>query len=124
MTELLSKDHSILEKGFMEFRPFGVSPSGEKIREVSGTTVRAIVECLEEVVTGAKDSEAGSRAVEELCRLLNERIRDRAYHVTTKFLRNVWNSYSYEFVMFMAEFCRNISGDARFQFHVGKKFLS
>jgi len=125
MAGLLPKDRTILERGFMEFRPFGVTPSGEKIRDVGGTTVRANVEYLVEVVSRTKGPEAGRRAVEDLCRLLNERIRDRAYHVTPAFLTNTWNSYSYEFVCFLGEFCRIISGDPTFPFNVGmEKFIS
>jgi len=124
MTELLSKDHCILEKGPMEFRPFGVNPDGTKIRDVSGTTVRANVDYLEESVGRARGEAAGVRAVEQLVALLNERIPDPAHHVTPAFLKNVWNSYSYEFLMFIKEFCKDLSGDPHFQFHVGKKFIS
>lgn len=121
---LLSKEHRILEKGLMEFRPFGANPDGTMIRDVSGTTVRANVDCLEESVGRARGDAAGIRAVEQLVVLLNERIPDPAYHVTPAFLKNVWNSYSYEFLMFIKEFCEDLSDDPRFQFHVGKKFIS
>ena len=122
--ELLAKDHRILEKGLMEFRPFGANPDGTKIRDVSGTTVRANVDYLEEFVGRARGEAAGVRAVEQLVALLNERIPDPAHHVTPAFLKNVWNSYSYEFLMFIKEFCKDLSGDPHFQFHVGKKFIS
>jgi len=46
MIELLSKDHAILERPFMEFRPFGMDERGEKIRDVSGESVRAICRWL------------------------------------------------------------------------------
>ena len=98
MSELLSKDHPILERGFMEYRPFGVDADGWRIRDVSGVTVRANLEYLEETVELIHGRDAGTRAVNELCELLNERIRDPAYHVSPTFLKNVWNSYSYEFV--------------------------
>lgn len=125
MTALLSKSHRILDKGFMECRPFGKESTGEKIRDVSGITVRANVEYLEEVVSRAQDPEAGAQAVEELTRLLNERIRERAFHVSPEFLKNPWNSYSYEFVMFFAEFCVLLSKDQNFHFNLGReKFLS
>ena len=123
MADLLSKDHRITEKGMMEFRPFGVDAQGNKIRDASGVTVVANVECLEESVAEARGREAGQKAVADLCRLLNERINDQAYHVTPQLLRQVWNSYSYEFVCFLGEFCSEISGDQRFQFHVGEKKL-
>ncbi|MGH7231209.1 MAG: hypothetical protein ACREJU_07605, partial [Nitrospiraceae bacterium] len=125
MTELLSRDHSILERPYMEYPPFGVNPRGEKIRDVSGVTVRANVDYLEEVVSRAEGPEAGRQAVEELCWLLNQRQRDTAYHVTPKFLTNVWNSYSYEFVCYLGEFCRLVSKDPLFPFHVGReRFIS
>lgn len=124
MTDLLPKDRRILEKGWMEFRPFGANPDGTKIRDVSGTTVRANVEYLEESVGRTRGADAGARAVEQLVTLLNERIPDPAYHVTPAFLKNVWNSYSYEFLMFLKEFCKDLSGDPHFQFHVGKRFIS
>ena len=106
---LLSKDHRILEKGPMEFRPFGVNPDGTKIRDVSGISIRSIVDYLEDCMTRKEGN--GALAVEDLCRLLNERIRDPAYHVTPAFLRNAWNSYSYEFVSFVREFGIVLSGD-------------
>jgi|CXWL01.1.fsa_nt_gi signal transduction histidine kinase len=125
MTMLLSKDHTILDKGNMEWRPFGTNADGEKVRDVSGVTVRANVEYLEEVVAHAKGPDAGREAVTELCRLLNERIQDPTYHVTPSFLKNTWNSYSYEFVCFLGEFCKGISGDPKFPYHVGEvKLLS
>ncbi len=122
--DLLPKNRYILEKGAMEFRPFGANPDGTKIRDVSGTTVRANVEYLEESIGRTRGDASGTRAVEQLVMLLNERILDPAYHVTPAFLKNVWNSYSYEFLMFIKEFCKDLSGDPHFQFHVGKKFIS
>jgi hypothetical protein len=116
--ELLPKDRRILEKGPMEFRPFGVNPDGTKIRDVSGISVRSIVDYLED---RARKEGDGALAVEDLCRLLNERIRDPAYHVTPDFLKNAWNSYSYEFVSFVREFGIELSGDPRFNFDAGKE---
>lgn len=123
MEALLSKDHTILERRIMEFRPFGVDARGNKIRDASGVTVLANVECLEELVSEMSGPDAGAKAVEELCIRLNERISDRAYHVTPQFLKNVWNSYSYEFVCFLGQICVDISGDPDFQFCVGKRKL-
>jgi len=120
MTELLSKDHTILERPVMEFRPFGVDERGEKIRDISGTIVKANVDYLEDYVTQASGAEAGTRAVLDLCRLLNERLRDPAYHVAPRFLKNLWNSYSYEFVCYVREFCQHLSGDSQFHFNTGR----
>ena len=124
-TELLSKEHSILERPFMLFRPFGVTPNGEKIRDVSGITIKANVEYLEEVVGKENGDAAGRQAVDRLCDSLNARISDPSYHVTPEFLHNIWHSYSYEFTCYLGEFCILISGDPNFQFEMGKhKFIS
>ncbi len=123
--ELLPKDHSILERPFMLFRPFGVSPNGEKIRDVSGITIKANVEYLEEVVGKKNGDAAGRQAIDLLCESLNARIRDLSYHVTPEFLQNIWHSYSYEFAVYLGEFCILIAGDSNFQFEMGKhKFIS
>jgi signal transduction histidine kinase/CheY-like chemotaxis protein len=122
---VLPKPQRILEREFMEYRPFGLTASGEHIRDVSGVTVKANVDYLEERISMDRGSEAGAEAVIELTRLLNQRIRDTAYHVTPAFLKNTWNSYSYEFVMFLADFCLDLSGDPEFQSKVGReKFVS
>lgn len=120
MTELLAKDHTILEKPFMEFPPFGTDAQGKKIAFVSGVIVRGNVDYLEESVSRTAGREAGQRAVHELCRLLNERLRDPAYHVTPDFLKNDWNSYGTEFISYLREFCVLLSGDPMFSFNVGR----
>jgi hypothetical protein len=120
MAEAHSQDLSILERPFMEFPPFGVDGHGEKIIDISGTIVKANVEYLEEYVVGTNGQETGAQAVRDLCRLLNERLRDSAYHVTPEFLKNIWHSYSYEFVCYLREFCEQLSGDPRFHFNAGK----
>lgn len=123
--ELLSKEHSILERPFMLFRPFGVTPDGQKIRDVSGITIKANVEYLEEVVGKKNGEAAGRQTIERLCDSLNARISDPSYHVTPEFLQNIWHSYSYEFTCYLGEFCILISGDPNFQFEMGKhKFIS
>jgi signal transduction histidine kinase len=125
MEEPLSKSHRILEKGPMQFRPFGVEETGEVIRDTTGVKVRAFIDYLEESVTRSRGPDAGEQAVQTLCRLLNERIPDHAYHVSPEFLKNEWNSYSYEFVCFLVEFCKDISEDTLFAFHAGRdKFIS
>ncbi|GJL54578.1 MAG: hypothetical protein NPIRA02_17100 [Nitrospirales bacterium] len=109
----------------MEFRPFGIDEKGEKIRDVTGIKVNAYVTHLEELAAKQKGPEAGLHASSELCSLLNERISDPTYHVSPSFLKNIWNSYSYEFVCFLTEFCLQISQDPSFQIQVGKtKYIS
>ena len=99
--------------------------NGERIRDTPGVKVRAFVDYLEESVARSLGPDAGEQAVQTLCRLLNERIPDQAYHVSPRFLKNDWNSYSYEFVCFLVEFCKDISGDPLFAAHAGRdKFIS
>ena len=120
MTELLPKSHRILEKGQMEFRPFGREVNGEPIQDVSGLTVRANLEYMQQVVIAREGKKAGERTLQALVKALNECIRDEAYHVTDEFLKNPWNSYSYEFVMFLNEWCVKFSGDPDFHCNLGR----
>ena len=121
---LLPKDHTIIEREVMEFRPFGLDEQGHTIRDLSGMSIRAVVVYLEESLSRERGAIAGSQAVEELCRLLNQRIKDPVYHVTPEFLKNAWNSYSYEFTAYLYEFCERISGDPRFVFRGGMEKAS
>ncbi|MDE3242930.1 MAG: GAF domain-containing sensor histidine kinase [Nitrospirota bacterium] len=109
----------------MEYRPFGADATGEKIRDVSGMTIRANIEYLEESISLKAGLAAGAQAVEDLCTRLNERIRDPAYHVTPALLKNMWHSYSYEFRCFLGELCQLIAADPHFTFKMAQaKFLS
>lgn len=119
MTELLSNDHSILERPFMEFRPFGIDDRGEKICDIAGVVVQSNVDYLCDYLAQTVGAEAAQQAMDRLCNLLNDRLPDSTYHVTPEFLRNPWNSYAYEFVCYLREFCEQLSGDAQFHVNVG-----
>jgi len=121
---LLPKDRTILEREMMEFRPFGLDVQGHTIRDLSGMSIRAIVVYLEKFMARERGAVAGRQAVEELCALLNQRIKDPVYHVTPDFLRNAWNSYTYEFAAYVYEFCERMSGDPRFVFRGGMEKAS
>jgi signal transduction histidine kinase/CheY-like chemotaxis protein len=121
---LLEKEHTILERPFMEFRPFGSTERGEKIRDLSGMAIWPMVEHLERSVAQRRGGAAGTQAIRELCRLLNERIKDPVYHVTPAFLGRRWNSYSCEFAAYLYEFCEQLSGDPRFAFVAGHEKAS
>lgn len=122
--DLLPKDRTILEQGAMVFRPFGLDEQGHTIRDLSGVSIRAVTVFLEKLISSERGASAGKESVEELCRLLNDQIRDAVYHVTPEFLRNPWNSYSYEFTCYLYEFCERISGDPRFAFKAGAEKVS
>jgi len=122
--ELLPKDRTILEQGAMVCRPFGLDEQGQTIRDLSGVSIRAVMVFLEKLVTSEGEASAGKAAVEELCHLLNDRIKDPVYHVTPELLKNPWNSYSYEFTSYLYEFCERISGDSCFAFKAGAEKVS
>lgn len=116
---LLSQDHTILERPLMKFRPFGMDERGRKIADVSGTLVVSAIQYLEHCVEKSSGSVAAVQCVEQLCELLNDRIPDPSYHVTPAVLRKEWNSYSYEFLSYLREFCRQLSGDPQFHYNTG-----
>jgi signal transduction histidine kinase len=118
------KDRTILEREVMEFRPFGLNEQGHTIRDLSGMSIRAVVVYLEKSLARERGASAGSQAVEDLCHLLNQRIKDPVYHVTPEFLKNAWNSYTYEFTAYLYEFCERMSGDPRFVFRGGMEKAS
>ena len=120
----LPKDRTILEREVMEFRPFGLNEQGHTIRDLSGMSIRAVVDYLEKSLARERGASAGSQAVEDLCHLLNQRIKDPIYHVTPEFLKNAWNSYTYEFTAYLYEFCERMSGDPRFVFRGGMEKAS
>ncbi|HSQ91184.1 MAG TPA: hypothetical protein VLM19_03300, partial [Nitrospiraceae bacterium] len=122
--DLLPKDHTILEREVMEFRPFGLDEQGQTIRDISGMSIRAVVVYLESLQGRERGASAGSQAVEDLCCLLNQRIKNPVYHVTPEFLKNAWNSYSYEFTAYLYEFCERMSGDPRFLYRGGMEKAS
>lgn len=125
MLQLLPRSHRILERPHMAYRPFGKDAQGHTIQDVTGITVRANLEYLEDLITRQEGPEAAQQALSRLVTLLNERISDPSYHVTLDFLKNPWNSYSYEFVMFLAEFSIQLSHQDHFHFNMGReKFLS
>ena len=122
--QLLSKDRTILEREVLEFRPFGLDEQGHTIRDLSGMSIRAAVVHLDKSLSRERGAAAGRQAVLELCRLLNQRIKDPVYYVTPEFLKNAWNSYSYEFTAYLYEFCERLSGDSRFVFRAGMEKAS
>lgn len=122
--ELLPKERRILDRPFMAFRPFGLDEQGQTIRDLSGMSIRAVILDLEKTLTRERGEGAGPEAVDELCVLLNQRIKDSVYHVTPEFLKNPWNSYSYEFAAYLYEFCELLTDDPNFIFAGGMEKMS
>lgn len=122
--DLLPKDRTILDREVMLFRPFGLDEQGHRIRDLSGMSIRAVVIYLEKSLAHERGAIAASQAVEDICHLLNQRIKDPVYHVTPEFLKNAWNSYTCEFTAYLYEFCEGMSGDPRFVYRGGMEKAS
>lgn len=118
-TPVVSDGHTILERPFMKFAPWGKDERGEYVRDVSGVLVKDNVEYLQDYVKEKKGEVAAEAVVRELCDRLNARNMDPAYHVTPEKLKNPWTSYSYEFLCYLREFCKELSGDPDYHFNVG-----
>lgn len=60
--ELLSLEHTILDRPLMKFRPFGKDEQGRKIADVSGTLAVSAIQHLEHCVekTGGTTAPSGS----------------------------------------------------------------
>ena len=125
MVARLPHTHRILERPYMAYRPFGTDAQGRTIQDVTGITVRANLEYLEDLMTRKEGPEAAQQTLAKLVTLLNDRLPDASYHVTLDFLKNPWQSYSYEFVMYLTEFSVQLSGQDQYHFHLGReKFFS
>lgn len=118
-------------------RPFGLDEAGQPIRHGSGKLVAGAIQYMENLVSenaseslppGLSDAERDARiaaartvARERLVTMLNAAIEDDRYHVTSDYLLNEGNNYSYEFRLFVADYCRVISGDRDFFFQQGTR---
>ncbi len=116
-------------------RPFGRDNAGQPIKHGSGKLIVGAIEWMQEVVgkrvrgsaaPSISDTErnalvarAQSEALERLVAMLNEAIPDERYRVAQKYLLNESNNYSYEFRLFLNDYCRVISGDEHFFFNHG-----
>lgn len=121
--EFLPPTCRILDRPLMLFRPFGQDIDGTVIKDMTGVSIKSNVEYLEEYVTQTQGNQAGEHVVETLVKRLNEHIPDRSYHVTSRFLRNPWTSYSNEFTAYLVEFCIDLSRDIDFQLNMGRNKL-
>jgi len=123
----------------MRGRPFGRDEHGEPIAHGSGRIVVGAIRSLQALVgdrlersaPGGSDPEEVARLVqrardEELDRLvamLNAAIEDERYHVTPAYLLNESHNYSYEFRLFVAEYCRLLSGEPEFFVNQGRRSI-
>ncbi len=120
-------------------RPFGRDEQGNVIAHGSGSIVAGAVRYLQAIAGDRAEGEmplgvdvqdraqiverARTEIVERLVALLNRAIPDDRYHVTPEYLVNESNNYSYEFRLFVAEYCRLLSGDEHFFFNQGRRTI-
>lgn len=125
--------------GRMISRPFGMDEAGQPINHGAGNLIVGAIEWMQTVVgqrasqevppglpkaeRDAQVAEARSAALDRLVEMLNEAIPDERYHVSREYLLNESNNYSYEFRLFVAEYCRVISGDPNFFFNEGAQSI-
>ena len=125
--------------GSMAGNPFGRNEKGERIDHGTGKLVVGAIEwlwkCVERTVLESAPATLSSseksvlanrtkdEVLERLVELLNGTIPDPRYHVTRDYLLNESNNYSYEFRLFVAEYCRALSGDELFFYHQGAQSI-
>jgi signal transduction histidine kinase len=121
----------------MRGRPFGRDEHGQPITHGSGRIVVGSVRYLQALAGTKAEREAPEAldpdeiktiverartdAVNRLVAMLNAAIEDERYHVTPEYLLNESNSYSYEFRLFVGEYCRILSGDQDFFINQGRR---
>ena len=118
-------------------RPFGRDDRGEPIAHGSGRIVVGAVRYLQGIVADRIERDAPpalapgavvalverarAEVLDRLVAMLNAAIDDERYHVTPAYLLNESHNYSYEFRLFVAEYCRLLSGDPDFFFNLGRR---
>lgn len=120
-------------------RPFGLDDQGRPIDHGSGKLVVAAINYMQEYIARTLEAslpstltadqrqrtieKAKSDAVDQLLQMLNKAIDDPRYHISSEYLLNESHNYSYEFRLFVNEYCRILSGDPDFYFNCGSKSI-
>jgi len=123
----------------MKCRPFGIGVDGQPIAESNGKIPASAVRYMQELIgkravqtaspnatpdqIAARVSQAQADALDRLVTMLNAAVPEERYHVTGEYLLNESNNYTYEFDLFVADYCRVISGNPNFHFDVGTRSI-
>ena len=123
----------------MRRRPFGVGVDGQPIAESNGKLTATGIHYMQELVgrramqnapsdakpdqIAALVSQAQSDALDQLVAMLNRAIPEERFYVTSEYLLNESNNYTYELDLFVADYCRAISGNPNFHFEVGTRSI-
>ena len=124
----------------MQGHPFGADEDGRPIRHYKGTVVRAAVDQMQDFVSQrlnrelpasidqaereSKLQQARDQALDQLVERLNAAIPDRAQHVSSRYLLDESNYYSYEFTVYAFYLAAEICGDPDFHFHRGMRSIA
>lgn len=120
-------------------RPFGTDEQGQPIDHGSGKLILGSIEWMQQCISrqvaeaapsdlrpedvAALAGQARAAAMDRLVDMLNAAIGDPRYRVSVPYLMNQRNLYSYEFRLFVADYCRELSGDAEFFRHAGEQSI-
>ncbi|MBN1888028.1 MAG: SpoIIE family protein phosphatase [Thermoflexales bacterium] len=115
--------------------PFGANASGEPIRDITGSSVKSVIEYMQSSIQqrlaqelpahlsmeecAARIAQAQSDALDELVERLNGVMPDRRYQVSREYLLDASHYYSHEFNLFVNEFARLIADDPYLFFQRG-----
>jgi len=121
----------------MVFHPYGLDEAGKRIVNTDAATLRGVIEYLKDCITRnataslpadapialreKRVAEAQSQALDVLVAKLNAAMPDARFHVTLEDMTRDGNAFSAEFSSFFAIYCRELSGDPKFDFNRGVK---
>jgi len=121
----------------MSFYPYGFDEQGKRIVNTDAATLRGVIEylkdCIERNLTASLPADmpaalrsrqvvdAQTQALDILVNRLNAAMPDARFHVTMEDMTRDGNAFSAEFSSFFAIYCRELSGDPKFDFNRGVK---
>ncbi len=132
-------EHYHIQRMTITGPPFGLDAQGRRVDFISGSSVKSTVLYMQEVIRretlralplGVLQDErqklgdaAATRALDDLLVMLNASFHDPRFQVTSEYLLDSNNYYSYEFSLVLGEYAKTISGDAHFYFNRGTRTI-
>ena len=117
---------------FMARIPFGLDENGKHIKDIRGNVIKPVViymlDCVEKRVELTPNhavavKQAREEAMTQLIERLNAHIPNKIYHVTSDYLLNEGNLYSYEFNAFLHYICNDLASDPHYFFNIGSRIF-
>ncbi len=132
-------EHYHIQRMLITGPPFGLDTRGRRVDFISGSSVKSTVLYLLEVIRretmralplGVPQEEqqmqgdaAAARVLDDLVVMLNASFHDPRFQVTSEYLLDANNYYSYEFSLVLGEYAKTVSGDAHFYFNRGTRTI-